>query len=136
MSKKKKKRKSSLPSVSSKRTKARAQRKSQEESNLTTLVLPQGVELMQKEKGTQVIDIIPYLCSTNKEVDPGEYWWERTYWIHRGIGPDDEWAICPKKTAGKKCPVCEKDFVTVGRGLYDDPKCARKAVYARLKQRK
>ena len=41
-----------------------------------------------------------------------------------------------RKPKTRQCPVCGKEFVTVGRGLYDDPKCARKAAYTRLKQRR
>ena len=41
-----------------------------------------------------------------------------------------------RKPKTRRCPVCGTEFVTVGRGLYDDPRCARRAAYARSKQRK
>jgi len=41
-----------------------------------------------------------------------------------------------RKPKTRQCPVCGNEFVTIGRGVYDDPRCARRAAYARLKQRK
>jgi len=41
-----------------------------------------------------------------------------------------------RKPKMRRCPVCGNEFETVGRGVYDDPKCARRAAYARQKQRK
>ena len=40
-----------------------------------------------------------------------------------------------RKPKTRQCPVCGNEFVTIGRGVYDDPRCARRAAYVRLKQR-
>jgi len=43
----------------------------------------------------------------NPKVDEGEVWYERTFWIHRDIGPNKEWHLCAAKTFNEPCPVCE-----------------------------
>ena len=54
---------------------------------LSTLELPEGVDLYKPEKGTIKFDIIPYRVSvdTHPEVKKGELWYERTYLAHRFI---------------------------------------------------
>jgi hypothetical protein len=44
------------------------------------------------------------------------YYFERTYWVHKGVGPDQRWYVCPKQTLHKPCPVCEYQ-----QELKDDP---------------
>ena len=41
-----------------------------------------------------------------------------------------------RKVKVRRCPICGAEFTTVGRGLYDSPRCARRAAYARQRQRK
>jgi hypothetical protein len=76
---------------------------------LSTLELPEGVELYKPEKGRAEFDILPYKVSvdTHPEVKAGEVWYERTYLAHRNVGPDEQFLICPR-TIGKKCPICEE----------------------------
>jgi len=76
---------------------------------LSTLELPEGVELYKPEKGTVEFDILPYRVSvdTHPEVKKGELWYERTYLAHRNVGPEEKFLICPR-TIGKQCPICEE----------------------------
>jgi len=76
---------------------------------LSTLELPEGVDLYKPEKGTDEFDILPYEVSvdTHPEVKAGELWYERTYLSHRNIGPDEKTVVCPR-TIGKRCPICEE----------------------------
>jgi hypothetical protein len=71
--------------------------------------LPAGVEEFQVEKaGIKRLDIIPYRVGAgNPQAEEGEIYFERTYFVHRGIGADEGMYVCPAKTAGKKCPICQ-----------------------------
>ena len=75
----------------------------------TVLNLPEGVEMFAlKAAGTKRIDIIPFIAGKgNPWADKGTEHYERTFWVHRGIGINQNSYVCPAKTAGKKCPICE-----------------------------
>jgi hypothetical protein len=75
----------------------------------STLNIPTGINQFQLKAGkAQRIDIIPYIAGKgNPNCDEGELAIERTYWIHKNIGPDQKWVSCLAKNENKKCPVCE-----------------------------
>jgi hypothetical protein len=75
----------------------------------TTLAVPENCSIFAPKKaGTYRLDFIPYTAGEgNPKADSGEVHFERTYWIHRGIGPNQDSYCCPAKTFGKSCPVCE-----------------------------
>jgi len=75
----------------------------------TVLNIPEGAELFKLKSTKPVrIDILPYeVGSGNKYADEGMLYFERTYYVHRNIGAENGWYVCPKKTAGKRCPICE-----------------------------
>ncbi len=76
---------------------------------LSTLKLPSGCNLFQvKQAGPKRFDIIPYTVGKgNPFSDPGEMYFERTYYTHRGIGPNNESVVCMYKTFKKPCFICE-----------------------------
>lgn len=76
----------------------------------TSLVRPEGKEFFKfKRAGVYRIDVIPYIVGKgNPWADEGMCHYERTYWVHRGIGADSQTYCCLKKTFGKKCPICEE----------------------------
>lgn len=54
------------------------------------------------------LDIIPFEAGEgNPFADKGELYYERTYFIHRGIGVDQTYYVCLNKTCGDPCPICE-----------------------------
>lgn len=54
------------------------------------------------------IDIIPYeVGAGNPWADEGTLHYERTFFVHRGIGADRNSYVCPRKTADKKCFICD-----------------------------
>ena len=58
--------------------------------------------------GTRRIDVLPYSVGEgNPFADPGELHYERTFYIHRGVGANQDSYVCLAKTAKKPCPVCE-----------------------------
>jgi len=87
-----------------------AQERKQSGGGLTTLSLPEGMEFFQFVKGKNALDILPYEVTVNghPEVDKGDLWYERTFWLHRDVGPEEKVFVCPQKTIGEPCPVCEE----------------------------
>ena len=75
----------------------------------TSLKLPDGVNLFSVDKaGVKRVDLLSYRVGTrNPYAKEGTLHPELTYFTHRGIGADSNTFVCPKKTAGKRCPVCE-----------------------------
>jgi len=99
---------------------------------LTTLELPEGVELYKPEKGPVEFDILPYVVSVDNhpEVKKGEQWYQRNYLAHRNVGPEEKFLICPR-TIGKRCPICEEH-----QKLKKDPNAEEEVVDAlRAKER-
>src|SRR5690606_35728633 len=43
----------------------------------------------------------------NPNAEPGAFHYERTYFVHRNIGVNEDAYVCPLRTAGKACPICE-----------------------------
>jgi hypothetical protein len=81
----------------------------------TCLNLPSGLDLFSVKSAdkTKRIDIIPYRLKDNrrnpfaKEMEKGDLYFERTYFCHRGIGPEQNSYVCSRKTFNKPCFVCE-----------------------------
>lgn len=96
-----------------------AQRRAQKHQSSTgsgALDLPDGVSFFKLEKeGTKVIEILPYKCGKRTAAfddsitfaDPGEEYFERTFFVHRSVGPAQQTYVCPARTFGKRCPICE-----------------------------
>lgn len=75
------------------------------------LMLPDNVEVFKpKKEGNVRFNIIPYVAGkNNRDADPGELDFEFTFWTHTiGEGDDRRTIVCPKKTYGKPCPICEE----------------------------
>jgi len=71
--------------------------------------IPEGTEWWDPVKGINVIDIIPYVITVDNHpmgFAKGDIWWEMTYYLHSGIGPDERSYVCPG-TFKKPCPICE-----------------------------
>ncbi len=81
----------------------------------TSVNLPEGVERFKPEKvGVYKIDIVPYEVGKGRETpggnpyaDAGDHHPERTFFTHRGIGPNEDTVVCLNKTFKKPCPICE-----------------------------
>jgi len=93
-----------------------AERQARGSSQYGYLRLPKGVNIFKEEPRTRVeLDIIPYVVTCDNHPDrdeeygiavKGELWYKRPYWIHRGVGPDNQSVVCPS-SVGKPCPICE-----------------------------
>lgn len=72
---------------------------------------PSGTSFMEVKGGTQRFRVVPYEVSVKKHpqgIEPGDFWYEKLYGIHYKIGPGEQTVICPKKTIGAPCPICEE----------------------------
>lgn len=93
----------------------------------TCLNIPKETKLYDlKGKKIPLIDILLYkVGDDNPFADPGCYHYERSYWVHKAIGPNNLTYVCPLKTIKKPCPICEKLQV-----LKDDPEADEKLITA------
>lgn len=75
----------------------------------TTVQLPDGVkDFVLESAATKRIAVIPFRVGKgNPYAEEGSLYFERTFWVHRGIGATEESYVCLAKTAKQKCPICE-----------------------------
>ena len=88
----------------------------------TTIQKPQGTEMFAFQNAKPVVlDILKYRAGKgNPFADEGMWCWERTFFVHKGIGADNQKYVCPQMESGgtlkwhgaatggsKPCPICE-----------------------------
>ncbi len=75
----------------------------------TAYRVPDGKNIFTVTKpGIKRLDIAPYVVGAgNPYCDAGKLHYERTFFTHPRIGPNENAYSCPAKTAGKRCAVCE-----------------------------
>jgi len=72
------------------------------------LRLPEGLKTFSGKPGTYRLDFMSYIAGKgNPRAEPGEPYFERTFFVHQGIGPNQDWHLCSARTFKKPCPVCE-----------------------------
>lgn len=77
--------------------------------------VPKGMNIFQVKSAKKYsLDFVPYEVKNGKEnkggnpfCESGFLHYERTFYVHRGIGPEQNTYCCLAKTFGKKCPICE-----------------------------
>jgi len=93
------------------RTGAEANRRAGELYTSTSLKLPKDAKVFQiKSDKPLKLDILPFeVGKGNPFADEGTFHYERTFWVHRGVGPDNNTYVCLREASrGKKpCPICE-----------------------------
>ena len=74
------------------------------------LKLPPDTKLYRFDsKKDKYLDLLAYKVGKgNPEAEKGTLYVSRRFFIHRNVGPKNLSVICPAKTCGKKCPVCEE----------------------------
>jgi hypothetical protein len=76
----------------------------------TAIKVPPTVSLFALPKKSARIDLIPYELSSDNaelEMEKGDLWYEKTYFVHRSIGANEDAFCCLRKNFNKKCPICE-----------------------------
>jgi hypothetical protein len=94
------------------------------------LNIPTGLGLWNPKKpGAYKIEIIPFEVgkvadkfALRKYAEPGDLYFERTYWMHARIGVNGDSYVCPAKTFGKPCPICEHRGILARSPKADDEK--------------
>ena len=77
-------------------------------SDFSVVRIPEGMKFFKLEKGNMIIDVLPYLVGAgNPFAEEGTYHYERTYYMHRKIGPSGGAHVCLARTVNKPCPACE-----------------------------
>lgn len=84
--------------------------------------IPDGVEIFKPEDGkTYRLDIIPYVVGEgNPAADPGDEYFEMSYWVYKNLGPDEKTVVAIGKMKGVPDPVEELEADMRKRGMdYD-----------------
>ena len=90
------------------RIRKRAEEREKQGGGGTKYNLPSDVNFFQIKRRF-AMDIIPYVVSVDDHpegVSKGDYWYQRTVWVHYSVGAEEKSYIC-LKTAKKRCPICE-----------------------------
>jgi hypothetical protein len=91
------------------RARKRAEERESQGGGGTKYSLPENVNFYSPKKHAS-LDIIPYTVSVDnhpEDVPKGELWYQRTIFVHYGIGSEEKSYLC-LKTIKKKCPICEQ----------------------------
>lgn len=75
----------------------------------TAFSVPEGMSLFRfKQVKTYNLDVLPYVVGKgNPRADEGILHFERTYYVHSRIGPNNDSYACLAKNFNKKCPICQ-----------------------------
>src|SRR3990167_2086908 len=77
----------------------------------TAIQIPEGFQTFKvASAGNRKLDFYPYIVGQgNKWCDPGLLHYERTYFVHFGIGPNQGAYVCPARLhpTPQRCPICE-----------------------------
>lgn len=91
------------------------------------------------KEGSFAIDIIPYKIATKShpavasgDAEIGDETYVLDVFLHRNIGPKKATIICPNKTFGKKCPICEQYEVAKKEHGWDSEEAKALAVQHRV----
>lgn len=96
------------------------------------------VKLYKPSEGHNLIDILPYIVSTNRHpqgIAKGDPDYILDIWIHQGVGENDDAFVCLERTFRKPCPICEEREARLKAGSdwksedVQDLLPSRKAVY-------
>ena len=79
--------------------------------------LPEGIGFWKCSFAGHVIDYIPFIAGPNmpklfendkkKAIKEGEFIWSVDLWTHGHVGVLEHPYVCPTKTNGEPCPICE-----------------------------
>jgi hypothetical protein len=71
-----------------------------------------------REAQKHMFDIVPYIAGNyNPHFDKGDEAYVVEIFIHKQVGGGDTSYICPKKTWGKPCPICEHRISELKNGV-------------------
>ena len=86
-----------------------------------SIKLPDGLSFFKIEKTNYRLDFLPYVVGNgNPYAEPGDHYYERTYFVHKSLGVNNDTYVCPAKTADLPCPVCNYIQQGVRKGVDKD----------------
>lgn len=71
---------------------------------------PNGVDLWRPTRaGSYRLDVLSYDADSesNPSIEEDCRHYERIFYVHRGIGPNNKQVICPARNFEEPCPICE-----------------------------
>lgn len=86
---------------------------SKEGIQMPSLAIPHGLPMWRPKAQDYVIDLVPYIVpkksrfASHNNAAANEWWYERRYFNHPRIGVAGDAIVCPARTFGKPCPICE-----------------------------
>lgn len=105
--------------------KAWAEEQDSDQRNLA-YKMPDGLGRYSLKKGNNRFDIVSFKAGTgNPMADKGEEHWERTYYVHDRVGPEQQKVACLWMNFKKKCPICEHQAKVLQREGQDAAKAFR-----------
>lgn len=82
--------------------------------------------LWKCNEGEHVIDIIPYIAGPNHPtLKEGEVGFLLDFYVHSGIGPNEDRFVCLSRTYNKPCPICEDQRKKRREGTLSDEELAK-----------
>lgn len=85
------------------------------------LEVPKGVTMFKPKAGVMLLDILPFeVGAGNPWAEEGQLHWERTFWVHKGIGANSDSFLCPRRNNKEKCPICEFRAKLEAKGEADE----------------
>lgn len=98
------------------------------------------VEMYKFVEGTNKLDIVPYKVKSKKHplvharsLKVGDLDYVMDVWIHTFVGAKKDSVVCPKRTYGLPCPLCDraKEFYDMGdKDSYGKVKAKRRCYYS------
>lgn len=86
-----------------------------------------------KEARPHLLDVIPYILKADTPFAPaGALHYELTFYLHGNIGEMNERVVCPWRTYGQRCPICQ--YISELRKSPNADDDAIKSLTARRKQ--
>lgn len=81
----------------------------------TTVRLPDDISFLTMEEGSYQLDFLPVKITDRNpdpDLDPGCLFFAWTYYVHKNVGIDEEWYVCPRESLPRdkrdRCPICEE----------------------------
>lgn len=98
---------------------------------------PKTVGFWKCTEASHTVDFIPFIAGDNlprksSRFKEGEFAWGLEFWSHGNVGALEEPFVCPSRTNGEPCPICE--HLQQNRGKYskeeyDSMKAKRRMLY-------
>ena len=107
-------------------------------SYISTGNMPKGMGFWKCTEGSHIIDFIPFLAGpampkvSGGGIEEGEFTWLVDLWVHRNVGVLDAPYVCPARTNGEPCPICEylsQNRDSMSKKDFDAMKAKRRTLY-------